>query len=106
MIIHQPSMEDLREIIIEGKKTPMMVENNTKKTIIIRPKKSEAVAAWENQGETASHEELHVDASIEVQNFPLQTQPATINNQMSTMRLRNTITQLRDNKIANINILE
>lgn len=43
MILHQPSMEDLREILIEGKKTPM----DTKKTIIIKPKKSEAVAGWE-----------------------------------------------------------
>jgi hypothetical protein len=37
-------MEDLREILIEGKKTPMM---DTKKTVIIKPKKSEAVAGWE-----------------------------------------------------------
>lgn len=37
-------MEDLREILIEGKKTPM----DTKKVaVIIKPKKSEAVAGWE-----------------------------------------------------------
>ena len=44
MIIHQPSMEDLREILIEGKKTPMDIK---KTTVIIKPRKSEAVAGWE-----------------------------------------------------------
>jgi hypothetical protein len=37
-------MEDLREILIEGKKTPMDAK---KLTVIIKPKKSEAVAGWE-----------------------------------------------------------
>ncbi len=54
MIIHQPSMEDIREILIEGKKTPM----DTKKTVIIKQKKSEAVAGWEQQAETNFIEEL------------------------------------------------
>lgn len=66
MIIHQPSMDDIREILIEGKKTPM----DTKKTVIVKQKKSEAVAGWEQLVETNSIEELQVDASIEAQNFP------------------------------------
>ncbi len=47
-------MEDIREILIEGKKTPM----DTKKTVIIKQKKSEAVAGWEQQAETNFIEEL------------------------------------------------